>query len=71
MIGVIESSQQKHECYHCTMAPSGIFVGGAVFGLISVSLGIIYYILASEVRSTLWGPTPDRNIPMEQPSWKP
>lgn len=77
MVGAIVSGQHKTSIdsqgyYTCAYIKSGYFAGGAVLGLISVPLGIIYYILASEVKkSSVGGPTHNQNIAMAQPSGKP
>lgn len=78
MLGAIRSDQHKtsrtFDYVICsdTSVRRGLFAGGAVLGLVSVSLGIGYYILASEVKKlTVGGPPQNQEIPMAQPSWKP
>jgi len=54
--------------YYCTTTKSGFYLGGAVLALVTVTLGIIYYILTSEgKRLKKRVPTPMQNIPMAQP----
>lgn len=52
---------------YCYVVKSGVFAGGAVLALATVTLGIFYYITASAVqKSAEWGPQ-NQNIAMAQP----
>jgi hypothetical protein len=54
---------------YCYVVKSGVFAGGAVLALATVTLGIFYYITASAVKkSAEWGPQ-NQNIAMAQPQY--
>lgn len=54
---------------YCYVVKSGVFAGGAVLALATVTLGIFYYITASAVKkSAEWGPR-NQNIAMAQPQY--
>lgn len=56
---------------YCYVVKSGVFSGGAVLALATVTLGIFYYITASAVKkSAEWGPQ-NQNIAMGQPQHGP
>jgi len=73
MVGTVQSGQHTTSTgdsgtIWCTYVKSGIFAVGAVLAIPSVICGIIYYILASEVKNSIKeGSTQNQNIAMAQP----
>ncbi|CAN6486929.1 unnamed protein product [Victoria cruziana] len=58
--------------YYCFVVKSGVFSGGAVLSVASVSLGIIYYIaLSSSKTSATWGGNPNQGIALATPQVPP
>ncbi|KAK8934646.1 hypothetical protein KSP39_PZI015003 [Platanthera zijinensis] len=56
---------------YCYVVKPGVFVGGALFSLASVALGIAYYVsLQTSKNSQPWGPQHNQGIAMGQP-WGP
>eukprot|EP01018_Ginkgo_biloba_P005096 Gb_13562 [translate_table: standard] len=54
---------------YCYVVKSGVFAGGGVLSLATVTLGIIYYITAAAVKnSAAWGPQ-NQSIAMAQPQY--
>ncbi|XP_058084861.1 protein MODIFYING WALL LIGNIN-1 isoform X2 [Magnolia sinica] len=53
---------------YCFVVKAGVFAGGAVLSLASISLGIIYYITLSSAKSIEpWGPQNNQGIAMGTP----
>lgn len=73
MVGAVQSGQYTTSTGDsgticCTYVKTGIFAVGAVLAIPSVICGIIYYILASEVKNSIKeGSTQNQNIAMAQP----
>ncbi|KAH7571457.1 hypothetical protein ACOSQ2_014243 [Xanthoceras sorbifolium] len=64
--------------YYCYVVKPGVFAGGAVLSLASVSLGILYYLTLNSVKNNsnnLWGnssvPHEGNGIAMGQPQFPP
>ncbi|KAJ0961185.1 hypothetical protein J5N97_000828 [Dioscorea zingiberensis] len=53
---------------YCYVVRPGVFAGGALLSLASVSLSIVYYVAVSNFKSTqTWGPQSNQGIAMGQP----
>ncbi|KAM0935715.1 putative modifying wall lignin-1/2 [Dioscorea sansibarensis] len=57
---------------YCYVVKPGVFAGGAVLALASVTLGIVYYVALSNFKSTqTWGPQSNQGIAMARPEIPP
>lgn len=64
--------QQTYFGDYCFVVKGGVFAGGAVLSLVSVSLGITYYLALSLAKNTeLWGPQNNQSIALAQPQCPP
>ncbi|KAG6509128.1 protein MODIFYING WALL LIGNIN-1-like [Zingiber officinale] len=53
---------------YCYVVKAGVFTGGAILSLASVSLSIVYYVSASLPKTTQpWNPQQNQGIVMDQP----
>ncbi|KAH9307294.1 hypothetical protein KI387_035205 [Taxus chinensis] len=52
---------------YCYVVKTGVFAGGAVLSLVTVTLGIIYYIIASAVKSSAAWMHENQGVAMTQP----
>lgn len=64
--------QQTYFGDYCFIVKGGVFAGGAVCSLVSVSLGITYYLALSLAKNTApWGVHNNQGIALAQPQCPP
>ncbi|PKA60807.1 hypothetical protein AXF42_Ash006441 [Apostasia shenzhenica] len=64
----LRGEQKMYFGDYCYVVKPGVFSGGAVLSLVSVSLGIVYFVaLQSPKSSQPWGPTQNQGIALGQP----
>ncbi|XP_058103892.1 protein VASCULATURE COMPLEXITY AND CONNECTIVITY-like [Magnolia sinica] len=57
---------------YCYVVKGGVFSGGAILSLASLSLGIFYYVTLSSAKNThSWGPHHNQGIMLAQPQFPP
>ncbi|XP_077234839.1 transmembrane protein, putative (DUF1218) [Tasmannia lanceolata] len=64
--------EQMYFGNYCFVVKAGVFSGGSILSLASVSLGIIYYLTLFSAKNTdPWGPQNNQGIAMARPQFPP
>ncbi|XXG78112.1 hypothetical protein AAC387_Pa08g2124 [Persea americana] len=67
-----EHAEEKMYFGYCYVVKPGVFSGGAVLSLVTVSLGIIYYLIVSSTKHMdPWGAHQNQGIALAQPQFPP
>lgn len=75
LLGAAALNDQRHDAnisygYYCLVVKSGVFVSAGILSLITVTLGLVYYITV-ESSKMMWAPQANPGIAMGVPQVPP